>query len=406
MPDIKLKEKSIIKQLDKKVVQTQNFKNNLVTTKERLNEFTSKEEKTSAENYASNHIQNDISYLSRKGATKSNEIGKKSLENTKQNIIKSKEKILNIKSKIKQKKAQQIKNAVKKRTIKNGTQKSIKYAKNGAKLTKKGIKTSEQVAKNSKIVAKESIKLSQKAAKVTKVAIQNTIKSVKVAVKATITAVKAIIATTKALISAIVAGGWVAVVIILVIALIGGFIAVIFNSDGDTNFDASQIPNSEIVLVAKAQIGNEGGDKFWKWYGFEEHVAWCACYVSWCANECSYIDKGIIPRFSVCTDGINWFKNKNQWHDRGESYYPIIGDIIFFDWYDENGIQDGTCDHVGIVTRTDITNRNIYTIEGNTSNKCAERMYSFDDVQVMGIILCLVLFIFLAFNYSIICKEG
>ena len=42
MPDIKLKEKSIIKQLDKKVVQTQNFKNNLVTTKERLNEFTSK----------------------------------------------------------------------------------------------------------------------------------------------------------------------------------------------------------------------------------------------------------------------------------------------------------------------------------------------------------------------------
>ena len=153
MPDIKLKEKSIIKQLDKKVVQTQNFKNNLVTTKERLNEFTSKEENTSAENYASNHIQNDISYLSRKGATKSNEIGKKSLENTKQNIIKSKEKISNIKSKIKQKKAQQIKNAVKKRTIKNGTQKSIKYAKNGAKLTKKGIKTSEQVAKNSAKVA-------------------------------------------------------------------------------------------------------------------------------------------------------------------------------------------------------------------------------------------------------------
>lgn len=75
---------------------------------------------------------------------------------------------------------------------------------------------------------------------------------------------------------------------------------------------------------------------------------------------------------------------KSYQHDRGESYYPIIGDIIFFDWYDKNGNQDGTSDHVGIVTRTDITNRNIYTIEGNTSNKCAERMYSFDDVQVMG----------------------
>lgn len=129
---------------------------------------------------------------------------------------------------------------------------------------------------------------------------QLTIKAVKVTVKATIATVKAIIAATKAIISAIVAGGWVAVVIILVIALIGGFVAAIFNSDGDADYDTSQIPNSEIVLVAKAQIGNEGGDKFWKWYGFEEHVHWCACFVSWCANECGYIDKGIIPKFAGC----------------------------------------------------------------------------------------------------------
>ena len=279
-----------------------------------------------------------------------------------------------------------MKNVVEKtnKTIKSGTKQSIKTAKNTTTLAKKGIKTSEQVAKNSKIVAKESVKMTQRAIKISKKAVETTIKATKVAVKATIKAVKAIIAATKAVISAIVAGGWVAVVIILVIALIGGFIAAIFNSNGDTDYDTSQIPNSEILLVAKAQIGNEGGDKFWKWYGFEEHVHWCACYVSWCANECGYIEKGIIPKFSVCTDGINWFKEKNEWHDRGDSYYPIIGDIIFFDWYDENGSQDGNCDHVGIVTRTDIDNRNIYTIEGNTSNKCAERMYSFDDVQVMG----------------------
>ena len=72
--------------------------------------------------------------------------------------------------------------------------------------------------------------------------------------------------------TAIIAGGWVAVVIILVIALIGGFIAAIFNSNGDADYDTSQMPNSEIILVAKAQIGNEEEDKFWKWYGFEEHV--------------------------------------------------------------------------------------------------------------------------------------
>lgn len=62
--------------------------------------------------------------------------------------------------------------------------------------------------------------------------------------------------------TAIIAVGWVAVVIILFIALIGGFIAAIFNSNGDADYDTSQMPNSEIILVAKAQIGNEGEDKF------------------------------------------------------------------------------------------------------------------------------------------------
>lgn len=383
MAEIKVKPKGTIKKLDKEIVQVQKFKNNLITTKEKINEFTSNENNTTAENYASQKIQNDISYVSRKGASKANEVGKKSLTETRKNFIKGKQKIETLKFKIKEKRINDLKNVVQKsnKTIKQGTKQSIKTAKNTTSLAKKGIKTSEQVAKNTKKVAKESVKMTQRAIKASKKAVEATIRATKTAIKATI---KAIIATTKALISAIVAGGWVAVVIILVIALIGGFIAAIFNSNGDTDYDTSQIPNSEIVLVAKAQIGNEGGDKFWKWYGFNEHVAWCACFVSWCANECGYIDKGIIPKFSVCTDGINWFKERNQWHDRGENYYPIVGDLIFFDWYDENGSQDGSCDHVGIVTRTDVDNRNIYTIEGNTSNQCAERMYSFDDVQVMG----------------------
>lgn len=386
MSEIKVKPKGTIKKLEKEVVQVQKLKNNLITTKEKINEFTVNENNNTAEDYASQKIQNDISYVSRKGTIKANEIGKKSLKETQENFAKGKQKIEILKSRIKQNKSKDLKNVVEKtnKTIKSGTKQTIKTAKNTITLAKKGIKTSEQVAKNSKIVAKESIKLTQKVAQKSKQTIQATIKATKVAVKATIKAVKTIVAATKTLISAIIAGGWVAVVIILVIALIGGFIAAIYNSNGDEDYDISQIPNSEIILVAKAQIGNEGGDKFWKWYGFEEHVAWCACYVSWCANECGYIEKGIIPKFAGCVNGIEWFKEKNLWHDRGESYYPIVGDIIFFDWIDENGNQDGISDHVGIVTRTDITNRNIYTIEGNTSNKCAERMYSFDDVQVIG----------------------
>ena len=382
MPNIKVKPKGTIKKLDKDVVQLQKLKNNIVTTKEKINEISLNKTDNTAEDYASNKVQNDISYISRKGIEKGNKIGKKSLKQTQENFIKDKQKIEILKTRIKDKETNELKNIVDKsgKRIKKDTKQSIKTSRNTKVLAKKEIKTTERVAKNTKQVAKESAKMIPRASIISKQVMQN-IK--RVTIGSTINTVKSIITGTKTLISAVVAVGWVAVVVILIIALIGGFVAVIFNNE-DTNYDISEFSNYEIVLVAKTQIGNEGGDKFWRWYGFTEHVEWCACFVSWCANECGYIDQEIIPKFSLCTYGMNWFKERNQWYDRGENYYPIVGDIIFFDWYDENGIQDGNCDHVGIVTRTDITNRNIYTIEGNTNNKCAERMYSFDDAQVMG----------------------
>lgn len=44
--------------------------------------------------------------------------------------------------------------------------------------------------------------------------------------------------------------------------------------------------SNDIVQVALAQIGNVGGQPYWSWYGFSSRVEWCACFVSWCANEC------------------------------------------------------------------------------------------------------------------------
>lgn len=55
--------------------------------------------------------------------------------------------------------------------------------------------------------------------------------------------------------------------------------------------------NSRIVSVAKAEIGNEGGEKFWLWYGFNSHVSWCACFVSWCGEQCGLIQSGAMPKF-------------------------------------------------------------------------------------------------------------
>lgn len=88
--------------------------------------------------------------------------------------------------------------------------------------------------------------------------------------------------------------------------------------------------DGEIVIVALSQVGNTGGAPYWSWYGFDSRVEWCACFVSWCANECGYIDAGVIPKFAACaSQGVPWFKECGLWQDN--SYEPRPGDIIFFD---------------------------------------------------------------------------
>ena len=134
-----------------------------------------------------------------------------------------------------------------------------------------------------------------------------------------------------------------------------------------------------IVEVARSQIGNVGGEPYWSWYGFTERVDWCACFVSWCANKCGYIRSGIIPKFSGCINGVDWFKDRGQWI--GNSFEPSPGMIIFFDWDDEDG-QDGNADHVGIVEK--VENGRVYTIEGNTSDSCRQRSYSVGYYQILG----------------------
>ena len=228
------------------------------------------------------------------------------------------------------------------------------------------------------------MKKSQKALQVSKYATSKIVENSRKVTKKVIKVIKTIAKEAKALVNLVIAGGFVSILIIIMIVIIAGFIVATFNSDGNSNYDRSQIPNSEIVLVAEAQIGNEGGEKFWKWYGFNERVEWCACFVSWCANECGYVDRGIIPKFSACANGIEWFKERRRWADR-EGYIPKIGDISFFDWKnksDEN--QDGVSDHVGIVKSVDIENKKVHTIEGNSGDAVKKRTYDINDVEIMG----------------------
>lgn len=136
-----------------------------------------------------------------------------------------------------------------------------------------------------------------------------------------------------------------------------------------------------IVTVAVSQIGNVGGHPYWSWYGFESRVEWCACFVSWCANECGYIDAGIIPKFAGCVNGVNWFQERGQWADN--SAEPTPGMIIFFDWdKEETGGPDSRSDHVGIVVK--VENGRVYTIEGNSSDSCRERSYPLGYYEILG----------------------
>ena len=140
--------------------------------------------------------------------------------------------------------------------------------------------------------------------------------------------------------------------------------------------------DDQIVAVALSQVGNVGGEPYWSWYGFGSRVEWCACFVSWCANECGYIDTGVIPKFAGCVNGVQWFRERGQWADN--SMEPSPGMIIFFDWDNKgsSGPQDGQSDHVGIVQK--VKNGVVYTIEGNSGDSCRVNQYPVGHYEILG----------------------
>lgn len=142
-----------------------------------------------------------------------------------------------------------------------------------------------------------------------------------------------------------------------------------------------------IVTVALSQVGNIGGEPYWSWYGFGSRVEWCACFVSWCANECGYIDTGVCPKFAGCGNGVQWFQERGQW--LYGSTAPAPGMVIFFDWDNKGGSgpQDGEADHVGIVQK--VGDGIIYTVEGNSGNLCRVNRYPVGHYEILGYgVLC------------------
>ena len=584
MADIKTRDmvKGTIKTIDKAAVASERMKQAYISTKERAENSTYAAE-NSADEYASDKFERGIDATVHEGIHQFDKAGRKGVETTKDNIHKAKDSIDRFKEK-RAKKAfemqsekfggkaaktaertasqtgsKTVKTAEKsttktikqsassagKKTIKTvgkSGKTAAKSVKTAERTAKTAIKTTKQAAKAAQKTAQASAKAAQKAAQAAKATAKAAVAAIKVAVKATIAAVKAIIAGVKALVAAIAAGGWVAVVVILVICLVALILGSVFgiffsgedsgtgqtmqtavqeiNTEYDnklleirngTTYDVLEMSGSravwkdvlavyavktntdpdnpqevatmddnkkqllkdlfwemnevssrtesvsetvitetddgngnivqtettvtrtylyitvahktvdemasqygfnqeqkdyltellkpennslwaaalyginysddQIVTVALTQIGNVGGDPYWSWYGFGSRVEWCACFVSWCANECGYIDTGVIPKYAGCVNGVQWFKDRGQWVDG--SAEPAPG--IFFDWDSPDGSsgpQDGLSDHTGIVQK--VENGIVYTVEGNSGDSVRQKQYSVGYYEILG----------------------
>ena len=574
-----------IKSIDKAAVASERMKEAYIRTRDKADHSLYAEESSPGE-YASDRLSSGVDSVTHEVIHQFDKQGRKGIKTTKENISKVKENIQKRKAAAEQPKKQAEKQAARNtrqaadkiaepvrtlrqergavKTLDRG-KKSIKTVDRGRKTIKQAsstakgtVKTASKSIKTAEKTAKASIKTTQQAAKAAQRTAQATaraakatahaaraaaraaVAAAKVAAKATIAAVKAIIAATKALIAAIAAGGWIAVLVIVIICLIGLLIGSCFGiffsgedsgsgytmqnvvqeinddyqqqidttkanlshdvlemsgsravwpevlavyavktttdpdnpqevatmddskkailtdifwemnqissrtetrtetvitetDDGNGNivetettvtqtylyitvshktaeemaaqygFDEEQkeqlaelldeenrslwsavlygiyTEDGAIVSVALSQVGNVGGEPYWSWYGFSSRVEWCACFVSWCANECGYIDTGVIPKYAGCVNGVQWFKDRGQWMDG--SAEPAPGMIIFFDWNDENG-QDGLSDHTGIVEK--VENGRVYTIEGNSGDSVRQNSYPVGHYEVLG----------------------
>ena len=133
--------------------------------------------------------------------------------------------------------------------------------------------------------------------------------------------------------------------------------------------------DGDIVSVALSQLGNTGGYPYWAYAGFDSRVEWCACFVSWCAGQCGYIDEGLMINTGSPPAQVEWFKSQGRWYDK--SITPEPGMIIFFDWYAAD-----FADHVGIVEK--VENGIIYTVEGNCSDSVMTNSWAVGDSQILG----------------------
>lgn len=254
MPDIKTRAmaEKAVKTIDKSAIVAQRMKNAYVQAKEKTDR-TPSPSKESPEEYATNQISEGTAVSTYEGTQLFDWQDRKSVEVTKENIAKAKEYFQRKRLTGQPKKqatergghnlspVEQGRTNIKtvdrgqkevKRKIRPSGKDAVKTAKGSIKAASKSVKTagatggaavksSQQTTRAARQTAQATVKTARTATQATRVAARATAVTAKKAAQATATAVKAILAGAKALIAALAAGGWVAVVVLVVICLIG-----------------------------------------------------------------------------------------------------------------------------------------------------------------------------------------
>lgn len=195
----------------------------------------------SANEYAGNAIENTERRVARNTVYGIGKIGNWGLKETRKNIIKwrNRPKKLN---------APQQKNlpAPKRPALPKAAGKT-------AKTAQKSAKTAQHTAKATAKATKATVKAAQKTAILAKKAAVATIKAIKVAAKAIVAVVKAMAAAIKGIVAAIAAGGWIAVVVILLICMIGLVVGSVFGIFAPSPDNENNITIVQTVREANAE---------------------------------------------------------------------------------------------------------------------------------------------------------
>lgn len=129
-----------------------------------------------------------------------------------------------------------------------------------------------------------------------------------------------------------------------------------------------------------------GSGYFSEWYignyadhpGWNQYTPWCACFLSWAADQKKASINGDPPRFANVDTGMEGFQKSGKWRNpNDEKNKPIPGDYVFFDW---DGDRDP--DHVGAVLC--VEGNFLYTIEGNSGGRVAVQRYDLNDKRIVG----------------------